>query len=50
MKTTPEKAVRAHEKRMHPGKTPSFKKGGPTTEDRLKMGRNMARVSNQKTG
>jgi len=50
MKMTPEKAVAKHEKRMHPGKTPSFKKGGPTTEDRLKYGKNMARVMNQKTG
>jgi hypothetical protein len=27
-----------------------FKKGGPTTEDRLKYGKNMARAMNQKTG
>ena len=48
MKMTPEKAVAKHEKRMHPGKKPSFKKGGPTTEDRMKYGKNMARVMNQK--
>lgn len=50
MKITPEKAVAKHEKRMHPGKTPSFKKGGPTSEDRMKLGKNMARAMNQKTG
>jgi len=27
-----------------------YKKGGPTTEDRLKYGKNMARAMNQKTG
>jgi hypothetical protein len=48
MATTPEKAVRKHEKRMHPGKTPSFKKGGPTTDDYKRLGRNMARAMNQK--
>ena len=50
MKMTPQKAVTKHEKRMHPGKTPSFKKGGPTSEDRMKMGRYMSRAANQKTG
>ena len=50
MKITPEKAVAKHEKRMHPGKTPSFKKGGPTSEDRMKLGKNLARAMNQKTG
>ena len=46
-------ALRAHAKKpaseAH-GKTPSFKKGGPTTEDRLKYGKNMARAMNQKSG
>lgn len=50
MKMTPEKAVKKHEQRMHPGKTPSFKKGGPTTEDRAKYGKQMSRAMNQKTG
>jgi hypothetical protein len=50
MKMTPEKAVKKHEKRMHPGKTPSFKKGGPTTDDRMKLGKQMSRAANQKTG
>jgi hypothetical protein len=45
------KAVQAHEKNMHPGKTPTkFKKGGPTTDDYKNLGRNMARAANQKTG
>lgn len=42
------KAVRKHEQRMHPGKKPTFKKGGPTSMDMRKMGRNMARVRNQR--
>jgi hypothetical protein len=50
MKMTPQSAVKKHEQRMHPGKTPTFKKGGPTSEDRMKMGRNMSRIANQKTG
>jgi hypothetical protein len=32
------------------GKTPSFKKGGPTTDDRMKYGKNLSRAMNQKTG
>ena len=27
-----------------------LKKGGPTSEDRMRMGRNMSRANNQKTG
>ena len=49
-KVTPQAAVKKHEQRMHPGKSPSFKKGGPTTEDRLKYGKNLSRAMNQKTG
>jgi hypothetical protein len=42
-------ALRAHVKK--PAKQAhGFKKGGPTTEDRLKMGKNMARAMNQKSG
>jgi hypothetical protein len=41
------KAVKKHEQNMHPGKKPTFKKGGPTSMDMKKMGRNMARVRNQ---
>jgi hypothetical protein len=47
-KMTPEKAVGAHEKNMHPGKTPTFAKGGKTNEQMKKMGRNLAKVANQK--
>ena len=46
-------ALRAHAKKpaskAH-GPKASFKKGGPTGEDLMKMGRNMARVANQKSG
>lgn len=49
-KMTPQAAVKKHEQRMHPGKTPSFKKGGPTSEDRMRLGRNLSRAANQKTG
>ena len=37
--------VKAHEKRMHKG----MKKGGVTTADLKKYGRNQARIQNQKT-
>jgi hypothetical protein len=43
------KAVRKHEQRMHPGKTPTFKAGGKTNSDMLKYGRNMAKVMNQRS-
>jgi hypothetical protein len=36
--------VKAHEKRMH---AKGMKKGGPTSTDMKKYGRNMARVMNQ---
>jgi hypothetical protein len=47
-KMTPQAAVKKHEARMHPGKKPSFKKGGKTDADLLKYGRGMAKVMNQK--
>lgn len=40
--------VRAHEKRMHG--TKKMAKGGVTTEQMKSMGRNLARVANQKSG
>lgn len=40
--------VRAHEKRMHGAK--KMAKGGVTTEQMKAMGRNLARVANQKSG
>lgn len=43
------KAVTKHEKRMHPGKKPTFKKGGVTSLEMKKVGRNMARVNNQRS-
>lgn len=42
------KEVKAHEKRMHGAK--GMAKGGVTTDQRKSMGRNLARVANQKTG
>ncbi len=44
------KAVRKHEKNMHPGKTPTkLRAGGKTNSDMLKYGRNMAKVMNQRS-
>jgi hypothetical protein len=41
-------AVGKHEKNMHPGKKPTkLKAGGPTTDDRMRLGRNLSRVANQ---
>lgn len=42
-------AVRKHEKRMHPGKKPTFKKGGVTSLEMKKVGRNVARAINQRS-
>jgi hypothetical protein len=42
-------AVHKHEKSMHPGKPMTkLKKGGVTGEMMKSMGRNMARVANQR--
>lgn len=41
------KVVKGHESRMH---AKGMKKGGPTSEDRMRLGRNLARAANQKTG
>ena len=44
-------AVHKHEKKLHPGKPMTkLKKGGPTSMDRKKFGRNMSRAMNQKSG
>jgi hypothetical protein len=40
-------AVRKHEKAMHPGKTPTFAKGGKTNLQMKQLGRNLAKVANQ---
>jgi len=42
-------AVHKHEKRMHPGKpVTKLVKGGKTNEMMKSMGRNMAKVANQR--
>jgi hypothetical protein len=45
--TEAKKMVKGHESRMH---AKGMKKGGPTGEDRMRMGRNLSRAANQKTG
>ncbi len=45
MKSVAEKAVKGHETRMHKG----MKKGGVTSADMKKYGRNVARAMNQKS-
>jgi len=49
VKRIADKEVKAHEKRLHKG-VKGMKKGGPTSEDRMRMGRNLARAASQKTG
>jgi len=49
-KMTPQVAVKAHEAKRHRGEPKTFKKGGPTTDDRMKYGKNLSRAMNQKTG
>ena len=46
------KAIGQHDTQQHGGKktTLKLKKGGPTSEDRMRMGRNMSRAASQKTG
>jgi hypothetical protein len=51
-KKTAKKAIGMHEKQLHGGKKSDLaklKKGGPTSLDMKKMGRNLARVANQKS-
>jgi hypothetical protein len=45
--TEAKKMVKGHESRMHAKK---MKAGGPTSEDRMRVGRNLSRAANQKTG
>ena len=45
--TEAKKAVKGHETRLH-GK--GMKKGGPTSLDRKKYGKNLSRAMNQKSG
>lgn len=42
------KAVRKHEENMHPGKKPTFAKGGKTNSQMKQLGRGLAKVANQK--
>jgi hypothetical protein len=48
MKKVAKAEVKAHEKRMHGAK--KMAKGGVTSEQMKAMGRNLARVANQKSG
>lgn len=42
-------AVRKHEKNMHPGKKPTkLAKGGKTNAQMKALGRNLAKIANQK--
>jgi hypothetical protein len=41
--------IRGHEKRMHKG-AKGMKAGGPTTDDRMKYGKNLSRAMNQRSG
>jgi hypothetical protein len=45
MKKVAKAEVKVHEKKMH-----GMKKGGVTSLDMKQMGRNLARVANQKSG
>jgi hypothetical protein len=49
VKRIADKEIKGHEKRMHKGAM-KMAKGGVTTDQMKSMGRNLARVANQKTG
>ena len=47
------KAFKQHDSQEHKGgkgTSLKLKKGGPTTDDRMRVGRNLSRAANQKTG
>jgi hypothetical protein len=47
------KAFKQHDAQEHKGSkgtTLKLKKGGPTTDDRMRSGRNLSRAANQKSG
>jgi hypothetical protein len=47
------KAFKQHDAQEHKGgkgTSLKLKKGGPTTDDRMRLGRGMSRVASQKTG
>lgn len=47
MRRVAKQEVDKHVKDMH---AKGMKKGGPTTDDRMKYGKNLSRAMNQKTG
>lgn len=47
MRKVAKQEVGKHVKAMH---SKAFKKGGPTSEDRMRLGKNMSRAMNQKSG
>jgi hypothetical protein len=47
MRKVAKQEVGKHVKAMH---SKGFKKGGPTSEDRMRLGKNMSRAMNQKSG
>ena len=47
MRKVAKEEVGKHVKAMH---AKGMKKGGPTSEDRMRLGKNLSRVANQKTG
>jgi len=47
------KAFKQHDAQEHKGgkgTSLKLKKGGPTTDDRMRLGRNLSRAASQKTG
>ena len=50
MRKIAKEEVGKHEEARHKGEPKTFKKGGPTSEDRMRLGRNLSRAANQKTG
>ena len=47
------KAFKQHDSQEHKGGKGTalkLKKGGPTSEDRMRLGKNLSRAANQKTG
>ena len=47
MRKVAKEEVGKHVKAMH---AKGMKKGGPTSEDRMRLGKNLSRAMNQKTG
>ena len=47
MRKVAKQEVGKHVKAMH---SKGFKKGGPTSEDRMRLGKNLSRAANQKSG